>query len=89
MKREAVQTERDRISRVRLLIENRKRHFQKFLELLTVRKLCLMRFYFQRPNPRKPLNPEDDLSMDILRRAEKLANDQYPEASRDPHKSKA
>ena len=48
-----------------------------------------MRFYFQRPNPRKPLNPEDDLSMDILRRAEKLANDQYPEASRDPHKSKA
>jgi len=56
MKREAVQTERDRISR--------------------------------RPNPRKPVNPEDDLSMDLLRRADKMASDAYPETARDPHKAK-
>ena len=29
------------------------------------------------------MNPEDDLSMEILRRAEKMANETYPEAVRD------
>merc|ERR1711892_1083532 len=48
MKREAVQTERDRISR-------------------------------RPPRGSKIMNPEDDLSMEILRRAEKLATETYPE----------
>ena len=32
------------------------------------------------------MNPEDDLSMEILRRAEKMANEAYPEAVRDHNK---
>ena len=32
------------------------------------------------------MNPEDDLSMEILRRAEKMANETYPEAVRDHNK---
>ena len=34
----------------------------------------------------KMMNPEDDLSMEILRRAEKMANEAYPEAVRDHNK---
>ena len=69
MKREAVQTERDRISRV-----NNTENYWKAYEI-------------QRP-PRgsKMMNPEDDLSMEILRRAEKMANEAYPEAVRDHNK---
>ena len=42
---------------------------------------------FQRP-PRgsKIMNPEDDLSMEILRRSEKLATETYPETLRDHNK---
>jgi len=55
MKREAVQTERDRISR-------------------------------RPPRGSKIMNPEDDLSMEILRRAEKLATETYPETLREHNK---
>ena len=47
MKREAVQNERDRISK--------------------------------RPKAKKQVQPEEDMSMDILQRAEKLSREAYPE----------
>jgi len=70
MKREAVQTERDRISRVSL------GDFGFFPDKI-----------FQRPVRPKQVPPEDDLSMDILRRAEKMANESFPEKN-ESHKAK-
>ena len=43
--------------------------------------------YFQRPVRPKQVPPEDDLSMDILRRAEKMANESFPEKN-ESHKAK-
>ena len=42
---------------------------------------------FQRPVRPKQVPPEDDLSMDILRRAEKMANESFPEKN-ESHKAK-
>ena len=69
MKREAVQTERDRISRVSYGVSG-------FPDKI-----------FQRPVRPKQVPPEDDLSMDILRRAEKMANESFPEKN-ESHKAK-
>ena len=51
---------------------------------------CLALFpimIFQRPVRPKQVPPEDDLSMDILRRAEKMANESFPEKN-ESHKAK-
>ena len=49
--------------------------------------LIVTSYDFQRPVRPKQVPPEDDLSMDILRRAEKMANESFPEKN-ESHKAK-